>query len=47
MILNQMRDPLNQDLHAFTMTDEGLVYESNESKTNRLNLKELLVLHTV
>ena len=44
MIINQMRDPLKSNLDAFTMTDEGLTYESNERKVKRLNLTNLFVL---
>ena len=38
MIINQMGDPLKYDLDAFTMTDEGLTYETNDAKRERLNV---------
>ena len=47
MIINQMEDPLEHGLHAFTMTDEGLTYESNAHKMDRMKLKSIFVLDVV
>ena len=44
MIINQTENPLKHSLHPFTMTDEGLTYESNAHKMDRMKLKSIFVL---
>ena len=42
MILNKWKNPLDKKLGSFVFPDEGLVYESNKEKQERLNLNNII-----
>ena len=42
LILNNWKNPLDKKLGSFIFPDEGLVYESNKEKQQRLNLNNII-----